>query len=83
LPDSWTRGHGEDPGRSGRRSTAEWKHIPVIILTAKDLTVQDRHDLKGNVEMVLQKGDYNREQLLNEVRQLVKPDRKEEAPANA
>src|ERR1044071_4574362 len=61
------------------RQHKEWQHIPVVILTAKDLTVEDRQQLKGNVEQVLQKGDYSREQLLNEVRDLVKlsvPDRK-------
>jgi len=54
------------------RSNKEWQEIPVIILTAKDLTVEDRQHLKGNVERVLQKGDYSREQLLGQVRELVK-----------
>ena len=44
----------------------------MVILTAKDLTVEDRQQLKGNVEQILQKGDYSRDQLLNEVRELVK-----------
>jgi CheY-like chemotaxis protein len=54
------------------RQNRDWQSIPIIILTAKDLTVDDRQQLKGNVERILQKGDYNREQLLNEVRDLVK-----------
>jgi len=54
------------------RKNKDWQEIPVVILTAKDLTVEDRQQLKGNVERVLQKGDYNREQLLGEVRALVK-----------
>ena len=54
------------------RKNQDWQDIPVVILTAKDLTVEDRQQLKGNVERVLQKGDYNREQLLGEVRALVK-----------
>ncbi|PYJ82762.1 MAG: hybrid sensor histidine kinase/response regulator [Verrucomicrobia bacterium] len=54
------------------RKNQDWQEIPVVILTAKDLTVEDRQQLKGNVERVLQKGDYNREQLLGEVRALVK-----------
>lgn len=53
------------------RKNREWAGIPVVILTAKDLTVEDRQQLRGNVESVLQKGDYSREQLLDEVRQLV------------
>ncbi len=54
------------------RRNQNWRMIPVIILTAKDLTVEERAQLKGNVEMVFQKGDYSRERLLEEVRDLVK-----------
>jgi CheY-like chemotaxis protein len=54
------------------RKHEEWRKIPVVILTAKDLTVDDRSQLKGNVELVLQKGDYSRERLLEEVREMVK-----------
>ena len=54
------------------RKNKEWRDIPVVILTAKDLTVEDRQQLKGNVEQILQKGDYNRDQLLSEVRELVR-----------
>ena len=54
------------------RKNKDWENIPVVILTAKDLTVEDRQQLKGNVEQILQKGDYSRDQLLNEVRDLVK-----------
>ena len=54
------------------RKNKDWQDIPVVILTAKDLTVEDRQQLKGNVERVYQKGEYNRDQLLNEVRELVK-----------
>jgi signal transduction histidine kinase/DNA-binding response OmpR family regulator len=53
------------------RKRPEWRSIPVVILTAKDLTVEDRAQLKGNVELVLQKGDYSRERLLDEVRDMV------------
>jgi CheY-like chemotaxis protein len=56
----------------GMRKRPEWQSIPVVILTAKDLTVEDRAQLKGNVELVLQKGDYSRERLLDEVRDMVK-----------
>jgi DNA-binding response OmpR family regulator len=54
------------------RKNKDWHEIPIIILTAKDLTIDDRNALKGNVERVLQKGDYSREQLLGQVRELVK-----------
>jgi len=65
------------------RKNKDWQDIPVVILTAKDLTVEDRQQLKGNVERVLQKGDYNREQLLSEVRELVKHRVQPESPAKS
>jgi signal transduction histidine kinase/CheY-like chemotaxis protein len=54
------------------RRRPEWRRIPVVILTAKDLTVEDRAQLRGNVELILQKGLYTRERLMEEVRELVR-----------
>jgi signal transduction histidine kinase len=47
------------------------RHIPVMIITAKDLSADDRRRLKGRVERVLIKGEYSREQLLAEIVELV------------
>ncbi|MBI3244730.1 MAG: response regulator [Chloroflexi bacterium] len=52
-----------------RRET--WRSIPVVVVTAKDLTTEDRQQLNGYVETVLQKGAYSREELLAQVRDLV------------
>jgi CheY-like chemotaxis protein len=49
----------------------EWRSIPIVIVTARDLTEEDRLRLNGYVEQILQKGMYSREALLAEVRQLV------------
>ena len=49
----------------------DWRDIPIIVLTAKDITNEDRLRLNGYVEKVLQKGATDREDLLNEVRSLV------------
>jgi GAF domain-containing protein/DNA-binding response OmpR family regulator/anti-sigma regulatory factor (Ser/Thr protein kinase) len=48
-----------------------WRAIPVIVVTAKDLSEEDRARLNGGVERILQKGAYTREALLREVRDLV------------
>ena len=48
-----------------------WRSIPVIVVTAKELTVEDRQRLNGSVEKILQKGAYSREDLIREVRDLV------------
>jgi adenylate cyclase len=53
------------------RSTALWRSIPIIVLTAMDLSATDRLRLNGYVERVLQKGAYNHEELLGDVRSLV------------
>jgi CheY-like chemotaxis protein len=48
-----------------------WRAIPIVVITAKDLTREDRERLNGYVEKVLQKGAYGRDELLAEVRDLV------------
>lgn len=46
-------------------------NIPIIVLTALDLSAADRRRLAGSVETVLQKGAHSREALLARVRDLV------------
>src|SRR5262249_40913496 len=53
-----------------RREDA-WRNIPVIVLTAKELSAEERERLNGSVAGILQKGPYSREALLSEVRMLV------------
>ena len=50
-----------------RRNPA-WRNISIVVLTAKDLTPDDHRALNGAVARVLQKGAYDRDQLLGEVR---------------
>ncbi len=53
------------------QTRSEWKVIPVVVVTAKDLTTEERSALNGHVSRILQKGAYNREELLEEVSRLV------------
>jgi PAS domain S-box-containing protein len=53
------------------RARPEWQNIPVIVITAKDLTSEDRDRLSGCVEEVMEKKAYTREQLLKRVREAV------------
>jgi CheY-like chemotaxis protein len=53
------------------RQHEAWHKIPIVVLTAKELTVEDRLRLNGYVEKILQKGAYGRDELLAEVRELV------------
>jgi CheY-like chemotaxis protein/anti-sigma regulatory factor (Ser/Thr protein kinase) len=48
-----------------------WREVPIVVVTAKDLSHDDRDRLNGYVQRILQKGAYSREQLLAEVRELV------------
>ena len=52
------------------RAKPEWQQIPVIVVTAKDLTKDDRDRLAGKEE-VLEKNAYTREQLLQRVSEAV------------
>ena len=54
------------------RARPAWRTIPVLVITAKDLTAQERLRLNGWVEQVVQKGAYTRSDLLSEVRALVR-----------
>ena len=47
------------------RSRTRWRDIPVVVITAKDLTEDDRERLNGGVERIIQKSD--RDQMLREL----------------
>jgi CheY-like chemotaxis protein len=53
------------------RQREAWRGIPVIVLTAKDLTAEDRQRLNGLVARIVQKGGASRDDLLHQVRDLV------------
>ena len=52
-----------------RRS--DWREIPVVVITARDLTAADHERLSGFVERVVQKGALDTEGLLTVLRELV------------
>ena len=49
------------------RREAEWRDIPVLVVTAKDLTAEERARLNGDVARVLQKGGSGLDELLAEI----------------
>jgi CheY-like chemotaxis protein len=53
------------------RKHPEWRNIPIVVVTAKDISPEERLRLNGFVEQILQKGAPSREELLGEVRDLV------------
>ena len=53
------------------RARPEWQDIPVIVLTAKDLTEEDRRLLSGRVEQIVEKGACAHDQVVNLIHRVV------------
>jgi CheY-like chemotaxis protein len=50
------------------RSRPDGRDVPVLVVTAKDLTEDDRRRLNGGVERVILKRGYGPDELLSELR---------------
>jgi threonine synthase len=53
------------------RAKAETANIPVIVSTAKELTPEEKDKLKGQIQVLMQKGDFLSDEFLEEVRTLI------------
>ena len=53
------------------RANPNTANIPVIVVTAKELTQQEKERLEGQIQSLMQKGDFISDELLEEVRSLV------------
>jgi signal transduction histidine kinase/CheY-like chemotaxis protein len=53
------------------RENEKWRTIPIIVLTAKDITHEDRLALNNYVQTVYQKGHYQKDKLLLEIKELL------------
>jgi CheY-like chemotaxis protein len=53
------------------RQRHEWRPIPVVVITAKDLTQTERLQLQGNVQRIIAKGAYSRDELLRQVHEFL------------
>ncbi len=53
------------------RNIPAWNQIPIIVLTAKEITEEERRELNGRVERVLSKQGYAKDDLLHEVLNLI------------
>ncbi|NDJ52344.1 MAG: ammonium transporter [Chloroflexi bacterium] len=54
------------------RSQVTWQDVPIIVITAKDLNLQDRNRLNGYVQRTLNKGTTSSQDLLDDLRSLVR-----------
>ena len=57
------------------RAVEEWRQIPVIVVTAKDLSSEERTRLSGHVSEVLTKGSYTQLDLVRDIRLLMRQSR--------
>jgi signal transduction histidine kinase/DNA-binding response OmpR family regulator/HAMP domain-containing protein len=51
------------------RAHPDWHRIPIVVLTAKDLSPQERAQLAGNA--IFQKGSYGRSELVAQISELL------------
>jgi DNA-binding response OmpR family regulator len=50
---------------------SEWRHIPVIIITARDLSSEDRARLNSGIEAVMMKEAFSPAKLIERIRDLL------------
>ncbi len=67
------------------RKKEEWKHIPVVVITAKDITSEERARLSANVEKIMNKGSFSKNEvvkLMNQFLRKVSPSNVSDAPGS-
>ena len=53
------------------QKNTEWMKIPIVVVTSKDLSREEKKLLQGNVEMVLQKGSFGNKDLIQKVNEII------------
>ncbi len=49
----------------------DWRTIPVVVVTAKDLTIEERNRLNGRVAEIVQKGGNSERSLVKQIHELI------------
>lgn len=53
------------------KKSPETAEIPVIVVTAKELTPNEKDRLRGHIQTLMQKGDFMSDEFMDEVRALL------------
>ena len=53
------------------RAKREYHYIPVVVVTAKDLTPEERQQLNGDVYRVFRKASFSPKELLQQIREII------------
>jgi signal transduction histidine kinase/CheY-like chemotaxis protein len=64
LLDLLMPGHGGFSLVEALQASEEWRSIPVVVTTGREISDEERQKLNGYVESVLRKGTYSREDLV-------------------
>jgi CheY-like chemotaxis protein len=54
------------------RKEGQWRQIPVVVITSKDITRKEKQLLEEKVMTILQKGEHTRKDLLEQVSLAIK-----------
>jgi threonine synthase len=54
------------------QANPETADIPIIVVTAKELTSQEKERLQGRIQKLMQKGDFMSDELMDEIRALLR-----------
>lgn len=53
------------------RKTPDWRSIPIVVITAKELTHEDHLRLNGGVEKLIEKKSFNENDFIKDVRNIL------------
>ena len=53
------------------KKSKETKDIPIIIVSAKKLTQEEIEYLNNNIEKIIRKGDFSKEELLEDIKRFL------------
>ena len=74
---------GGRPGVIELQANPDWQRIPVFVMTALDLSEQDRRRLNVGIEKILSKGHYGPRDLAARIRSMLGESQRRESAAKA
>ena len=59
-------------GLGENRRNPAWRSLPIVVITAKELTPEERVLLSGSTERVIRKGAQTQQEMLDEIADIVR-----------
>ncbi|WP_372369865.1 response regulator [Candidatus Uabimicrobium sp. HlEnr_7] len=54
------------------RTDSQWQNIPVVVVSAKNITKEDREKLSGSVQKIIEKSELSSDDLMKKISTLIK-----------